>query len=130
MKSQHQQPDLFDRFTFPEKFTRTGTSIVPPTRAEVVRARATDPQTSHAAAARVPNFESGHYWLILCALRDLGPMNVSEIATATKLNEQQVNKRLPELQRQGKVETATTASGEVITRPGASGSRQRVWRCI
>ena len=125
-----QQPDLFDRLPFPEKFTRTGTSIVPPQRDEIVRARTADPQTSKDAAARVPQFESGHYWLILCALRDIGPMTVSELALATKLQEQQINKRLPELQRLGKAETATKASGEALTRPGASGARQRVWRAV
>lgn len=127
MIRQTHQPDLF---ALPERFTRTGTSIVPPQRDEVLRARATDPVTSKEAAAGVPRFESGHYYVITCALQTLGPMTVSALALATKLQEQQINKRLPELQRAGRVETVTTASGDALTRPGASGARQRVWRLI
>ena len=36
------QPDLFDRRAFVEKFTRSGYSIVPPTREEIARQRGTD----------------------------------------------------------------------------------------
>jgi len=125
------QPDLFDRLPFPEKFTRTGTSIVPPTRAEIVRARATDPQTSKDAARRVGTFDTGHFHLILRALRLHGPLNASGIAAAiSNLNEHRILKRLGELESAGKIELARDAKGEPIVRAGSSGRGQRVWRAV
>lgn len=118
------QPDLFDTFT------RTGRSIVPPTRQEVRRARANDPATSKAAAEGVKEFAASHYALILLALRDLGPLTVSQLARATGFGEQQVNKRLPELQRRGLVALVVNDRGDVHTRRGDSGRMQRVWRAV
>lgn len=86
------------------------------------RARGTDPATSHAAAAAVPEFAAGHYGRILLALQDHGPATVAELAARLGMGEQQVNKRLPELERAGAV---SVLAG--VTRPGASGRRQRVW---
>jgi len=85
------------------------------------RARKHDPRTSHAAAASVDRFASGHYLLILHDLAH-GDRTFYEIADGTGLAGQQVNKRLPELERAGRV-IATEH-----TRPGPSGRQCRVWR--
>jgi hypothetical protein len=61
----------------------------------VTRARATDPSTSHEAAAKVDRFASGHYAQILEALAT--PGTIHELAARTKLNEVQIARRLPEL---------------------------------
>lgn len=65
------------------------------------RVRRTDPGTSYAAAANVVRFAGTHCARILEAL-ERGPATVDEIAARTGLASQQINKRLPELQRQGK----------------------------
>lgn len=86
------------------------------------RSRNNDPTTSHAAAARVAEFSAHHFAVIVQALKDFGPMTVSEIAKRTGLGEQQINKRTPELAEAGAI---ALAGG---TRPGASGRQQRVWK--
>ncbi len=88
------------------------------------RARKHDPRTSHAAAASVDRFARGHYLLILEWLDTflLPGGTFYEIARGIGLDGQQVNKRLPELERAGLV-IATEH-----TRPGPSGRQCRVWR--
>jgi predicted transcriptional regulator len=83
------QTDLFD------PLIRRGDSIVPP----VERARHGDPETSHAAAARVTEFDANHFGRILSCLRQHGPQTFHELAYRLGLDGQQVNKRLPELER-------------------------------
>ena len=124
--SEMKQTELFEA---PAKFTRRGDSIVPPQRAEVIRARTADPQTSHDAARSVRTFADGHFRLILDALH-AGPLTVSELATATELAEQQINKRLPELAQAKRVEVAKDGNGADLLRPGLSGRNQRVWRLV
>ena len=72
-------------------------------------ARRTDPPTSHAAAARAPSFRGTHQELVLLAL-ELGPAGQTEIARRIFVNPphvpltpHQVNKRLGELYKDGKV---------------------------
>ena len=65
-------------------------------------ARSTDPETSHEAAAAVPEFEADHHAKILDALL-LGPAGATEIARRCKLGRDQVGKRLCELERRGLV---------------------------
>lgn len=85
-------------------------------------ARKRDPQTSHAAAARVGEFTGLHEARIVLALKDHGPMTVAEIARETGLQEQQTNKRCSDLEHKGAISTTGA------TRPGPSGRQQRVWR--
>lgn len=87
-------------------------------------ARSTDPQTSHEAAERVHEFASGHRKIIRDALRQHGPLTVDEIAKYTALQSQQINKRLPELQRDHLAEPTDER------RLSASGRPARVWRVI
>jgi len=82
-------------------------------------ARRTDPGTSHAAAKTAPVAE--HQRLILDALAQ-GPAGASGIAARCGLSGHQVNKRLTELARTGRI----FETGRVVTR--ASGRGEREWR--
>lgn len=82
-------------------------------------ARRTDPATSHAAAKTAPVSE--HQRLIMDALA-VGPAGASGIAERCGLVPHQVNKRLTELARTGKiVETGRTVRS-------ASGRGEREWQ--
>jgi predicted ArsR family transcriptional regulator len=64
--------------------------------------RRTDPVTSKAAAASVKTFAGEHHAAILEALSH-GPAGASGIAARCGLNGHQVNKRLGELARAGRI---------------------------
>lgn len=85
-------------------------------------ARTNDPGTSHEAARRTREFAGGHIGTILAALQDAGPLTVDQIAARTRLRADQINKRLPEMQRKRLAEPTGT------TRASASGRSERVWR--
>lgn len=84
---------------------------------EPVRSRRRDPATSQEAASKVREFASGHYGLILDALKRGGAGTFKELAERAGLERHAVARRLPELQSLGKV----TRGAE--TRDGCS-----VWR--
>lgn len=83
--------------------------------------RSLDPSTSHAAAQDLAQFARGHCKTILAALEQHGPMTVDEIAKVTRLNSQQINKRLPDLQRR----KWARPTGQ--TRKSDAGRDERVW---
>ena len=84
-------------------------------------ARRTDPGTSHEAAKTAPVAE--HQRLIMDALA-IGPAGASGIAARCGLLPHQVNKRLTELAKAGRiVETGRTVRS-------ASGRGEREWRCV
>lgn len=89
-------------------------NIIPP------RARATDPETSHEAAAAVADFEADHHAMILDALR-IGPAGATAIASRCGLGRDQVGKRMVELERGGVV----VVDG---TEPNANGRNERRYR--
>jgi CRP-like cAMP-binding protein len=71
-----------------------------------LRARSTDPSTSHAAAAKSAKFRETHAERIHGYLADLGAgdgATAEGIARATGLTVVQVDRRLPELKRAGVV---------------------------
>jgi predicted ArsR family transcriptional regulator len=84
-------------------------------------ARQSDPWTSHVAARRTREFAGGHVATILECLREHGPQTVDQIAGRTRLNSQQVNKRLPDMEKAG------LAAPTGLTRLSASGRPERVW---
>jgi predicted Rossmann fold nucleotide-binding protein DprA/Smf involved in DNA uptake len=85
-------------------------------------ARSSDPATSHQAAAQAGGLATEHQRLILDALGQ-GPAGASGIAARCGLSGHQVNKRLTELARAGRiVETGRTVRS-------ASGRGEREWRC-
>ena len=82
-------------------------------------ARATDPATSHAAAAQSRAFAWDHRTAILgCLWR---PMIASEIAKLTGMTVEQVCRRLPELEKDGLVKLTG------IERKNAMGRAFRKW---
>jgi len=82
-------------------------------------ARRTDPATSHEAAKTAPVSE--HQRLIMDALVK-GPAGASGIAARCGLSGHQVNKRLTELAKAGRI----VETGRLVT--SASGRGEREWR--
>lgn len=87
-------------------------------------ARESDPWTSHAAAARVREFASGHIATILDCLREHGPSTADEIASRVGLLSHQVNKRLSDCQKRD------LAQPTGICRLSASNRLERVWQIV
>ncbi len=85
------------------------------------RARKSDPTTSHASARNVERFFASHAGRILIALQDRGPSTVDELSATCGLQSQQINKRLPELER------IRLARPTDKTRPSKSGMQERIW---
>lgn len=88
---------------------------------ELQRARIKDPATSQQSAARTVEFDANHFGRIMDALRQ-GPATFHEIAARIDMEGQQVNKRLPELERIG----AVVRTEE--TRASPSGRQCAVWK--
>ena len=66
------------------------------------RARNSDPDTSHLAAASVSDeMADAHYAILLGAIHRHGPGTMYDIKDQCSLDIQQVNKRLPEMERRG-----------------------------
>lgn len=84
-------------------------------------ARASDPETSHQAAARVSEFAGAQRIRILAALRDGLKLGAEQIADSIGLAAYEVRKRLPELQAQG------LAKPTDDTRTTRGGRLERVW---
>ena len=87
-------------------------------------ARRNDPLTSYLAADRVKLFAGSHYERILCALLFLKQATAAEIGQISGLSVEQVDRRLPELQRMHKV--------RVVQRNGVDVVRNgyRVWELV
>ncbi len=84
-------------------------------------ARRTDPQTSHEAARSARSFAGEHHQAILAALAH-GPAGASGIAARCGLQAHQINKRINELARAGRI----VATGRVVE--SASGRGEREWQ--
>ena len=69
---------------------------------EPVRARKHDPETSQRSAGNARQFAAGHFVLILDAL-ERGPATFKEISERCGLERHAVARRLPELEKAGKV---------------------------
>ena len=87
----------------------------------IPRARRTDPVTSHQAAERASQFAGTHASRILAALDDLMTATAAEIAEHAGLSVVQVDRRMVECQRAGKVRLLTM-NGKPLIRMG-----YRVW---
>jgi hypothetical protein len=87
------------------------------------RARATDPLTSHLAAAAVTT-ATDHYTAIHEALTLYGPAGKDRIAALAGLDPSQVARRLPEMRRIGLV----GLTGETVQ--SNSGCAEREWAAI
>lgn len=82
------------------------------------RARNTDPDTSHMAAAQADDLAIKHHLIIIAALHT--PGTIYDIAARTNLDHNAVARRMPELER---MDLAYT-DGQ---KKGASGRMCRVW---
>jgi predicted ArsR family transcriptional regulator len=87
---------------------------------EHVRARASDPVTSHIAAGAAKHLARRHAERILGSLT-LGPLGKDGIARVTGLDGVAVARRLPELQREGLVAT----TGKTVA--SRTGRPEREW---
>ena len=85
------------------------------------RARRTDPESSHIAAANASQFAGTHAQRILAALDSITTGTAHEIAIESGLTVVQVDRRLCELERVGHVYVLTMA-GKPLIRDGF-----RVW---
>lgn len=90
---------------------------------EHVRARRSDPVTSHQAAEGAQAFAGSHCSRILRALAS-GPATPHELADATGLTVVQIDRRLPELAREGTARVVMV-DGQPLQRGGA-----RVWERV
>jgi len=95
----------------------------------VSRRRTSDPLTSHLAAKRVGEFEQQVSERILAAMQPYG-LTTHEIADLAGRREDQVHKRMPELERHAKVTVHCDADGVPYTREGPSGRQCRLWRKV
>ena len=84
-------------------------------------ARATDPATSHQAAAQARELAQQHHRTILAALEQHGPMGKDGIAARTNLTGVAVCRRLTELQRMGKI----VPTGRTVL--STAGRHEREW---
>ena len=82
------------------------------------RVRATDPDTSHAAADQAKNLATKHHGIILAALEQ--PGTIYDIAARTDLDHNAVARRMSELERLD----LAYPEGQ---KKGASGRMCRVW---
>ena len=84
-------------------------------------ARASDPVTSHQAAAQAGGLAAKHQRQILAALLE-GPAGASGIAARCGLLPHQIGKRINELARDGRI----VQTGRVV--PSSSGRGEREWK--
>lgn len=90
-------------------------------------ARASDPATSHMAAARVSEFAGSHREQILGVLKRFGPLDPEQLEFYTGISAYAVRKRLPELQA---AKLARPLPLDEAVSYTESGRRQRVWEAI
>lgn len=83
------------------------------------RARRTDPETSHKAAARASQFATSHAGRILLALQQHGPRSAHGLSLVIGLSVVQIDRRLPELKHLGLAEPT-----------GAVEAGCRVWSAV
>lgn len=90
-----------------------------------VRARRTDPMTSHHAATRAGDFASSHAGRILQALRTHGPRTAHELSQLIGLTVVQIDRRTCELEREARIRVSIDFDGNDLIRNGF-----RVWEAM
>lgn len=93
------------------------------TEIQPVRARKTDPATSHTAAKNAERFAATHAGRIMEALNQ-GPRTAKGLSAMTGLSVEQVDRRLPELRTAGMAEVMTADGADVVV------NGCRVWRAV
>lgn len=92
---------------------------------EMPRARRSDPSTSHRAAEAAVRFADTHGARIVAALREHGRMSPVGIGGMTGLTVVQVDRRLVELERAGRISQVKDEGGKPVVWNGC-----RVWEAI
>lgn len=90
-----------------------------------IRARRTDPATSHRAAAESAKFAGPHAGRILAALKLHGPMSPKQMFDFTGLDVAQCDRRRKEMIEAGLVRIKTTNDGISVTHEGCE-----VWEAV
>ena len=88
-----------------------------------VRARKSDPVTSHTAARNADRFANGHKVRIMESLQQ-GPRTAAGLAAMTGLSVEQCCRRLPELQKANLAEVMHDGGVDVVV------NGYRVWRAL
>lgn len=88
-----------------------------------VRARKTDPSTSHTAAKNAERFAATHAGRIMEALKE-GPRTAAGLAAMTGLTVVQIDRRLPELEKAGKARPVVVLGQPLIV------GGYRVWEAV
>ena len=86
------------------------------------RARKDDPTTSHEAAQSIRETAPKHIQIIHDCLHEHGPLGKDQISLLTKLDGNQIARRLPEMQKMGLVEL----TGKTVL--SFAGRQEREWR--
>jgi len=89
---------------------------------EMLNARASDPITSHQAAAQAPDVTANHIPRILEALGEYGPMGASMICYVANLDKNQISRRLKKMQKMGLIEL----TGNIVK--SHSNRNEREWQ--
>lgn len=92
---------------------------------EMPRARRSDPSTSHRAAEAAVRFADTHGARIVAALREHGRMSPVGIGGMTDLTVVQVDRRVVELQREGRIRQVMDDAGNAVVWNGC-----RVWEAV
>lgn len=85
------------------------------------RARRSDPETSHAAAASAKELQADHHALIVAVLKRAGPLGKDGVAARCGLTGHACGKRLSELERASLI----ALTGRKV--PSTSGRQEREW---
>jgi hypothetical protein len=85
-----------------------------------VRARATDPATSHKAADNAKRFAGGHASKILAALKLHGPQSPKQLFDFTGLSVVQIDRRRGELIKAGLVRVKRLDDGAIAEHGGCA----------
>jgi len=104
----------------PQPLSSSSADAASERRTVLMRARATDPLTSHAAARKAARFAASHAGRILAALQQ-GPATAHELTHRTGLSVVQIDRRMTELADAGRV-CLVLFMGEPLVRGGC-----RVW---
>lgn len=95
-----------------------------------MRARKRDPKPSKLAAAAAGEFAGSHAMRILSALKLHGPRTAHELEHLIGLTVVQIDRRVAELRRVGKLQVATDGGGTPITRRTPTGGEATVWEAV
>jgi predicted ArsR family transcriptional regulator len=88
-------------------------------------ARATDPETSKAAARRASRFSASQAGRILLALQQHGPSSAKDLSPILGLTMEQIDRRLPDLKDEGLARVVLLSDGAELVR-----EKCRVWEAV